>query len=282
MAASKGKNASARKPARKRLPKPIVAAQLYTVRDHLKTPADMRRTFKRLRKIGYEAAQISGVGPIDPADLRILMLDCGIEPIGVHVALANFREDIAKVIADSHAWGVEYVAIPSLPADAATTPAAWRKLAREFSRYGKRLAEEGLKLQYHNHAFEFQKYGMRGGRGGQTGLEILFETADPQTLQSELDLGWVTRGNQDPVAWAQKLKGRLDQVHLKDWGIHQNQPVWRAIGEGSSNWPEIISACRHSGTTYFLVEQDTCPITNNPFTSLRVSYEYLKELKIAR
>lgn len=285
MPATKEKKTSsrtARKRAPKRLPKPTVAAQLFTLREHLKTPADMRRSFKRLRKIGYEAAQISGVGPIDPAELRTMMLDCGVKPIGAHVALAIFRADIGKVIADCQAWGVQYVAIPSLPADAATTPAAWRKLAREFARYGKKLAEEGIKLQYHNHAFEFQKFGMKGGHGGQTGLEILFDASEPEYLQSELDLGWVMRGNQNPVAWARKLNGRLDQVHLKDWGIHQNEPVWRAIGEGSSRWAEIISACRHSGTAYFLVEQDACPVTNNPFASLRISYEYLKALKIAR
>ena len=49
----------------------IVSAQLFSLRDYLKTPKDMKRTFTRLRKIGYEAAQISGVGEIAPPEICI-------------------------------------------------------------------------------------------------------------------------------------------------------------------------------------------------------------------
>ena len=45
-----------------------VAAQLYTVRDFAKTPADIATTLKKIRAIGYEAVQVSGVGPIAPAE----------------------------------------------------------------------------------------------------------------------------------------------------------------------------------------------------------------------
>lgn len=258
----------------------IVAAQLFTLRDYLKTPKEMKRTFTRLRKIGYEAAQISGVGEIAPSDLNEMMMTAGVKPIGAHVGLKAFESDIDKVIADCKAWGIEYVAIPWLSADTITTAAGWKKMGRQFSAYGKELAAEGLVLQYHNHCFEFQKFGVMAGRGGTTGLELLYAAADPAYLQAELDLGWVTRGNQNPVAWIKAMSGRLDQVHLKDWGIRGNEPVWRAIGEGSANWGAIIRACKAAGTTHFIVEQDSCPITGNPFKSLAVSLENLKALKL--
>ena len=47
--------------------KPMIAAQLYTLRDFLQTPNDIVQTMKRVKKIGYDTAQISGVGPIDAA-----------------------------------------------------------------------------------------------------------------------------------------------------------------------------------------------------------------------
>jgi len=34
-----------------------IAAQLYTVRDFLKTPAEIEKTLKKIRAIGYEAVQ---------------------------------------------------------------------------------------------------------------------------------------------------------------------------------------------------------------------------------
>ena len=46
-----------------------VALQLYTLRDHLKTPADIRRTLKKVKAIGYPAVQASGLGPIPEAEL---------------------------------------------------------------------------------------------------------------------------------------------------------------------------------------------------------------------
>lgn len=256
--------------------KPVIAAQLYTLRDFMKTPADMPKTLRRVKQLGYDAAQISGVGPIDPAELRALMLAAGVEPIGAHVGIAAFRTDIDKVIADCHAWGVSYVAIPWLDCKACQTPAQWKALFKEFEGFARKLAKNGLILQYHNHMFEFEKFGIKNGRGGQTILEMLYRNT--RLLQAELDLGWVARGGHSPAAWVQRMAGRLDQVHLKDWGVVNNEPVWRAVGEGGIDWPSVFQATRKAGTRYYIVEQDSCPITNDPFLSLKVSRQNLKAM----
>ncbi|MDD5707109.1 MAG: sugar phosphate isomerase/epimerase [Kiritimatiellae bacterium] len=256
--------------------KPVIAAQLYTLREYLKTPDEIAKTLKRVRQIGYDAAQISGVGPIAPADLRKLMLDAGVEPIGAHVGLDDFRADVDKVIADCQAWGVGYVAIPWLSHKACTTAAAWKQLFKEFEGYARKLARAGLVLQYHNHMFEFEKFGIKNGKGGTTILDMLF--SGTRLLQAELDIGWIVRGGHDPIAWIRRLAGRLDQVHLKDWGVFDNQPVWRAIGEGGIAWPAVLKACRQAGTHDFIVEQDDCPITKDPFLSLKISRANLRAM----
>lgn len=43
-----------------------IAAQMYTLRDFTKTAEDLRSTFQKVSAMGYEAIQISGIGPIDP------------------------------------------------------------------------------------------------------------------------------------------------------------------------------------------------------------------------
>ena len=258
--------------------RPVIAAQLYTLRDFVKTPEDIARTMERVKKIGYDAAQISGVGPIDPAELRKIMLGAGVTPIGAHVGVEQFRNDLAGVIDTCHKWGVGYVAIPWLDASKLATLDAWKALAREFNGFGRALAGEGIVLQYHNHMFEFEKFGVKNGKGGQMFLDLLFKYTNPKYLQAELDLGWVARGNQSPVAWVRKMANRLDQVHLKDWGVLKDQPVWRAIGEGGICWPCVFQACKAAGTSYYIVEQDSCPITNDPFLSLAVSRKNIKAM----
>lgn len=258
--------------------KPVIAAQLYTLRDFTKTRKDIAATMAKVKKIGYDAAQISGVGPIDPAELHSIMKDAGVDPIGAHVGLNEFRTNEKKVIADCNAWGIKYVAIPWLPRQDYTTLAAWKKLFKEFDGYAKRFAKEGIVVQYHNHAFEFEKFGIKKGTGGETIMDMLY--ANTKFLQAELDFGWVVRGGHNPVTWAKKLKGRLDQVHFKDWGIIDDKPEWRAIGEGGIEWRDVFKACKASGTWCYIVEQDACPVTKDPFLSLSISRKNIKAMGI--
>ena len=258
--------------------KPIVAAQLFTVREFTKETAQLPETFKKIKKAGYDYAQISGIAaPISAADLRKVMLDQGVEPIGAHIGLAGWQgENFKKTIEDCHAWGISYAAIPWLSwADLKeNTIADWKKLFREFDAIAKKALKEGVTLQYHNHDFEFNQFGIKNGKGGKTILEILFETC--KVLQGEPDFGWVMRGGMDPVLWAERMAGRMDQVHLKDWGLIGGEFCFRAIGQGRINWPAVIKACKKGGTHTFIVEQDTYKATNDPFKSLAISREYLK------
>lgn len=246
-----------------------LAAQMYGFRDFIKTPEDMVTTIRRVKKMGYDFLQISGFGPIEAIELKKICDEADVMPIGAHVGLNVFRADEAKVIADCRAWGVEYVAIPWLNPTEYKTLADWKKLFREFDGYARRFAKKGIVVQYHNHAFELQKLGVKNGAGGTTILDLLYENT--KDLQGEPDFGWIARGGYDPVLWAKKLKGRIDQVHLKDWGIIDNQPEFRAVGEGALNYPAIIKACKASGTKDFIVEQDTCKATDDPFLSYAIS-----------
>ena len=252
-----------------------VAAQMFGFRDFIKTPDEMKKTIGRIGKIGYEFLQISGFGPIAATELRKICEGEGVLPIGAHMGLDFFRENEKKVIENCHGWGVAYVAIPWLNAGDYKTAADWKKLFREFDAYASRLIKEGIVVQYHNHDFEFEKFGIKKGAGGTTILDMLYDGTE--FLQAELDFGWIARGGFDPAIWAAKMKGRLDQVHLKDWGIVEGKPEFRAIGEGSLDWKRIIAAAKKSGAKDFIVEQDNCKVTDDPFLSYSISRKNLKE-----
>ncbi len=258
-----------------------VAAQMFGFRDYIKTPDDMRKTLARVKKMGYDYVQISGFGPIDMADLKKICDEAGVVPIGAHIGIPQFRADEKKVLEDCKKLGISYVAIPWLDASEQKTLADWKKLFREFEGYAKHFAKAGVNVQYHNHDFEFQQFGVKNGKGGKTLLDMFYDGTS--AIQAELDLGWVARGGCNPEKWVAKVAGRMDQVHFKDWGIWKRAdgglgPEFRALGEGSLDWPALVKACKKAGVKDFIVEQDTWIATGDPFKEYAISRQYLKGL----
>ena len=256
---------------------PQLTAQLYTLRDHLKEPKQVGRTLKRVRKIGYRNVQLSGIGPIDPLDLRKILDDAGVKAVGHHTNMGQLRNDLVGLIDELHVYGCEYTAVAFLPEEERKTGAAWKKRAKEMTKFGKELAKEGITLQYHNHSFEFMRF--KVGKTTKTGLEILYTESDPKALQAEIDTFWVAHGGGEPSAWCEAMKGRLDQVHLKDGMVHPDGKFWfTEVGEGNLDWPRILKACQKAKTKHYIVEQDANWVGNNPFKSLEVAYNNLRKL----
>lgn len=245
----------------------IVGAQLYTVREYTKTPADIARTLARISSIGYRAVQVSGIGPIKPAELRKMLDDEGLKAVATHTPLQRLVGETDAVIEEHRVLGVPYIACPGLPPEMHNA-AGYRRAAGELSETGRILAGRGITLGYHNHAIEFEKY------DGKTGLEIILSECDPNYLQPEIDTYWVAHGGGDPAEWCRRFKGRLLAVHLKDMGIIDNTQVMMEVGEGNLNWEAVLAACREAGTRFYLVEQDTC--RRDPFESLKISLDNLR------
>lgn len=252
-----------------------VAAQLYTVREFMKTPEDIARGLHRIREMGYRAVQVSGIGPIEPQELKRLLGAEGLIMCNTHIAYDRLWNDLPAVIEEHHLWECKHVAIGSMPREYRSEGAeAYRRFAREASEVGQKLSEAGLTFSYHNHSFEFEKF------EGRTGLDILYSESDPKYLMAEIDTYWVQHGGGDPMAWIRRFQGRMPVVHFKDMVILNGAQTFAEIGEGNLNWPAIMDACRYSGVRWYVVEQDRT--RRDPFESLAISYEYLKKLGAER
>ena len=75
-----------------------VAAQLYTCRDLLKTPAEIAKTLRRVREAGYTAVQISGMGPIAEEELNAILDGEGLTCCATHENGAVILNETQKVI----------------------------------------------------------------------------------------------------------------------------------------------------------------------------------------
>ena len=110
-----------------------VAAQLYTLRDFLKTPDDIRQTLKKVRKIGYQAVQVSGMGPVDPVMLRQMADDAGVCICATHISYDRLRNDLKAVIQEHKVWDCRYIGLGSMPEQFRDSKDGYLAFAKEFN-----------------------------------------------------------------------------------------------------------------------------------------------------
>jgi sugar phosphate isomerase/epimerase len=256
---------------------PVITAQLYTVREFAKTAADLAASLKKIRDIGYTAVQVSGIGPIADADVKAMTEDLGLKIVITHISHDKLWNETDAVIEQHKLWNCKNVAIGSMPNEYRADEAGFKRFAAEASKVGEKLAAAGLTFSYHNHSFEFVRFGKR------TGLDIVYEESDPRFLMAEIDTYWVQHGGGDPAAWIRRMKNRMPVVHFKDMVIQMGEmgakQTMAEIGEGNLNWPAIIAACQEAGVQWYAVEQDVCQ--RDPFESLKISYQNLKAMGLS-
>jgi len=246
-----------------------IGAQTYTLRDFLKTPADIRSTMQKVRQLGYEAVQLSGLGPIDSRELQTVMQGEGLKVAATHTSYERIAEEPQAVIDEHMLWGCRHVAIGGLP-QSYRSAEGFGRFARDASTAARRLVEAGLTFSYHNHSFELERF----GDDRKTGLEILAEESDPEVFSFEIDTYWIQHGGGNPVSWLRQLRDRMCIVHFKDMEMHGMEQLFAEVGEGNLEWPEILRACAEADIEWYLIEQDRCQ--RDPFESLRISLDNLR------
>lgn len=247
----------------------MIAAQLYTVREQLKDPGRLGGVLGRLREIGYEAVEVAGLGPKTVGRFGAELKRSGLVACAAHMSLERLQSDLAGAAAECKEWGCGYVVVPALPEDYRTGE-GYKQFAGEAAELACALQPFGLKLAYHNHSFELERW------NGQTGLEALFAAAQPESLLAELDTYWLQYGGANPAGWIRRLKGRVPLVHLKDMAVDKGNPLMAEVGEGNLDWADILDACSEAGTEWLVVEQDEC--RRDPMDSLAISYTNLAKL----
>ena len=250
--------------------KPVVGAQLFTLREFTKTMPDIVETLKKLGDIGYTSVQLSAIGPVDAAELGQALKDAGMSTDATHVSWDRCLNDLDAVIAEHKLWDCRHAAIGGLPGEYFCDGGVHRFLG-ELAAVSARLADEGMDFSYHNHNHEFMRFGET------TWLDALYSEAAPDLLKAEIDTYWITAGGGDPAAWIRRCSGRQPLLHLKDMCIvEQREQRFAPIGQGNLNWTAIFDAAEQGGVEHFLVEQDNC-YGADPFESLATSYRFLQQ-----
>ena len=253
------------------MPTGIIGAQLYTVREHLKTVEDIAASAKKVADIGYTAVQLSGLGPADAREIGNIMSDNGLTVAATHVGWDRFLSDLDAVIEEHKVWGCDHPAIGGLPGEYRGVDGV-KRFVDELGPVAEKLAAAGMDFAYHNHNHELVRHGET------TWLAMLYELADPSILKAEVDTYWIQAGGGDPAQWIRRCAGREPLVHFKDMVIGPDREQrYAEVGEGNLNWPAILEACDGGGVEWYLIEQDLC-YDRDPFESLAISFRNLRRM----
>ena len=250
-----------------------LGVQLYTVREQAES--DLGAVLAHISMIGYAEVETYWNVYTHPAKkLRSMIVDNGLSVPSGHFNYDGLgtKLDYAKEL------GVQYVICPMLPKDMWTSADGFKKAAAQFNIWGEQVQKLGMQFGFHNHNYEFQKF------GNTTGFDILTQNADPKLVCLEMDCYWITQAGQDPVAMLKKYGSRIQLLHLKDReaGFPTTQMLGpeaehiTEVGSGTIDWKAVITTAEQTGVKHYFVERDNG--STPPFESLRRSYQYLFEL----
>ena len=246
--------------------KPL-SVQLYTLRDFLKSPSDVAATLKRVKKIGYAAVELAGLGQTPAKDWAAILNGEGLLCSGAHISFEVMNTQTDLVIEQARLFNCSALAVPVFWGK---SMAEFEKFATELNRAADRFVPARIRIGYHNHSHELVRFDRR------TPLEMLCDKLS-QSIWFELDTYWLVNGGADPIDWIRRCSGRAVCVHLKDMIIDADGKHHMAeVGEGNLNWKGILAATASSGTQWLVVEQDICQ--DDPFACLERSWHNLQTL----
>jgi len=245
-----------------------VGAQLYTLRRQMQTPKEIEETLTRVAEIGYTYIQCSGF-EFDAPWLRALCDSLGLKIRLTHVRGPGNRilDDIQGVIEEHKILGCPYVGVGGMGAQYRCAGGA-QQFLKDYGPSMRALRDAGQKFQYHNHAWEFERF------GGERFYDELVHESDPALLGFTLDTYWAQHGGMDVADLVRRMAGRIDVCHYKDYTVVDGRPRFAAIGDGNMNWPSLLAAFEEAGCKYAFIEQDDC-YEKDPFDELARSWRFL-------
>ncbi|HEK22250.1 MULTISPECIES: TIM barrel protein [unclassified Mucilaginibacter] len=256
-----------------------IGLQLYTVRDAM--AKDPVAALAKVAKVGFnsvEGATYTGTEKfygMEPAEFKKVLSDNGlIMPSGHYMlgegipnAKGTISNDWQKAVDDAAAVGLKYMVCAYLLDAERGTLDHYKETAEKLNKAGEVAKKAGIQLCYHNHDFEF------ASQDGKYPYDVLLTATDPELVKMEMDIYWMYRAKQDPIAMFKKHPGRFPLWHVKDMDNTPKQ-MFTEVGNGVIPFKNIFAHAKTAGLKYFFNEQDICP--GDPFVSITKSYNYIK------
>lgn len=268
-----------------------VGLQLYSVKNAMSE--DFYGTLKAVRDMGYEYVEFAGYHGKTAEEIKAVLDELGLKCVSVHQSIDFYNDDPIAAVKFLKTFGVKYNVIPWYPIEKLYGSKEWPETTKRFNEIAEILAENGMKLGYHNHDWEFTV------ADGKYIEEHILESVPEEKIEPELDTCWVKYAGVSPVEMINKYKGKVTLVHLKDFTCKKlaagpayaligadgseirtsradNGFEFRPLGDGMQDFGPILEACDACGTELVVVEQDAPSMGLTELESVKRSREYLK------
>jgi len=250
--------------------------------------SDGRKAIEDVSAVGFHGIQLraDAITTFEPAELRDLLQQHGLTFVAlssgdVHIDPAMEADDLALHAKNAkfvHDAGGLYLQVLDKPPKREITAADYKRLGYVLTEVGKRTADLGIPLGYHNHMGSFSEH--------PENLDRILEATDPRYAKLELDVAHYVQGGGDPVKAIDKYHDRLLFVHLKDVrNADPNSPdvkgpyQWVELGRGRVDLPAAVHALeRNHFKGWAVVELDRVPDKGRtPKESAEMNKKYLEE-----
>jgi sugar phosphate isomerase/epimerase len=248
---------------------PIIAAQLFTLRDYVKTEEEFFKTLEKVKEIGYDCVQISAVGPYRADALKDKLDALGMSVCVTHDPLDKILERTDEIIEHHKLLGIKYAGLGGYVFN---NMEDCKSFVEKIVPVAKKFRDNGIKFVYHNHAHEFVKFD-----NGVRPMDYILENTSPDEVGILADMFWLQSAGVSPTKFIADNAERLNVVHFKDmkYTLERTQNM-AAIFDGNMDYDSIYDACLKAGVEYIAVEQDMC-YGRCPFDELKLSRENIKK-----
>lgn len=226
-----------------------LSIQLYSGRNF----PPLEDQLARLAALGYRKVEPYGGQLEKPEEMGAALRRHNLSAPSSHIGINMLRDDLDGAVRAAKTIGIELLIVPAIgPDEQKKTSDGWRAFGRELSGLQAALKPHGIRLAWHNHAFEFAKTA-----DGNYPLDLIFEAA-PDLLW-ETDIGWVERAGESAAQWIAKYRDRIVALHVKDIapeGQNEDQDGWTDVGDGIIDWTALKPAMNGDKVELLVLEHD--------------------------
>ncbi|WP_408006438.1 sugar phosphate isomerase/epimerase family protein [Pseudalkalibacillus sp. A8] len=247
-----------------------IGLQLYSLREE--TEKDFLGTIQKVADLGYAGVQFAGFYETPAREVKRTLHENQLVSAGAHIGFSQlFGDELPKTFDYQDMIGNNLIICPAIPEEKRQSADDYMRIAETFNNIGQTCKEEGFVFGYHNHDFEFARFGEK------TGFELLFEHTDPALVKMELDCYWAEFANCTPKEILHKYQERIVSLHIKDMKMEDGHKKGTEIGNGKLDFEGIVRTAKEYGIGWLTVEQEE--FERDPYESLMINLENLQRIK---
>jgi len=222
---------------------------------------------REMKELGFEGFE-TNIRFFEPqlgkvAETKAALQAIGLEFVGAHTGLPNYQKlgiegagnEVTKLAEQAKQFGARALVLShgGLSKTGQFTEEALDQKAQALNMAGKRCADAGLVLAYHNHQPEFQNHAAEE-------LGLLKKT-DPKLVHCMMDIGHAWLADPDAISVFAANPGRVFGLHVRDFHNRESVP----LGQGEFPLKELAAVIKRTGWTGWLIDEEERPnLANKP------------------